>query len=239
MSRGRIYFLVEGFAEENLVNRMLGPQLATFGLDCFATKVTTQRDKRAGTVFKGGGGSYRKIRNDLEKLVTQWRGKPNVWFTTLFDVYGLPADFPKRDECLAITDVYVKVAALETAFGEEVAALETARFIPHLQLHEFETLLLSRIEALQTLFLEDTRAIQQLAASIAHCDNPEGINHTDVGAPSRRIIQFLAAYERYKRDDQSGAVNVLEIIGLPFLRQKCRHFDAWIQKLENLGRGLQ
>ena len=34
MSRVRVYFLVEGFSEENLVNRMLGPHLAPFGLDC-------------------------------------------------------------------------------------------------------------------------------------------------------------------------------------------------------------
>ena len=94
----------------------------------------------------------------------------------------------------------------------------------------------SRIEALNTLFIEEARAVHQLAASIASFENPETINHTDHGAPSKRIINFVAAYQRYKRDDQSGAIKVLEVIGLPLIRERCRHFDAWLKKLEQLGR---
>lgn len=238
MSRTRLIFLVEGFSEENLVNRMIGPHLANFGVDCFAMKVTTQRDKRAGMVFKGGGGSYQKIRGDLEKLIAQWRGKQNVWFTSLFDVYDMPSDFPGRNEAFRNIDAYAKVAALETAWGKDIVALKTERFIPHFQLHEFETLLFARIEALQTLFIEDSRAIAQLATSVATFDNPEFINHTEHGAPSKRIIKFVSAYQRYKRDDQSGAINVLEVVGLPAIRERCKHFDTWIQQLEGLGKAV-
>ena len=235
MSRVRLHFLVEGFSEENLVNRMIGPHLANFGVDCFAMKVTTQRDKRAGVVFKGGGGSYQKVRSDLEKLIAQWRGKQNVWFTSLFDAYGLPSDFPGRDNSLRIVDAYAKVDALEKAWGNDIAPLKTERFIPHLQLHEFETLLFAHIEALQTLLLEESKAIAQLAASVTAFNNPELINHTEQGAPSKRIINFVAAYQRYKRDDQSGAINVLEVIGLSAIRERCQHFDSWITRLEGLG----
>lgn len=234
MSRTRVFFLVEGFSEENLVNRMLGPHLANFGVDCFAMKVTTQRDKRAGVVFKGGGRSYQKVRNDLENLINQWRGKSNVWFTALFDVYDLPPDFPSRDISLKIKDDYAKVLALETAWAKDVESFDTQRFVPHLQLHEFETLLFSKIEALNTLFIEEAKAVQQLAASVAKFENPENINHTEHGAPSKRITSFISAYQRYKRDDQSGAINVLEIIGLPTVRERCRHFDAWLKRLEQL-----
>jgi hypothetical protein len=236
MSRTRVFFLVEGFSEENLVNRILGPHLANFSVDCFAMKVTTQRDKRAGVIFKGGGRSYQKVRNDLENLINQWHGKPNVWFTTLFDVYDLPLDFPSRDTSFKIKDDYVKVSALEAAWAKDVESLDTQRFVPHLQLHEFETLLFSKIEALNTLFIEETKAVQQLAASVAKFENPENINHTENGAPSKRIISFISAYQRYKRDGQSGAINVLEVIGLPTIRKRCRHFDAWLQKLEQFSK---
>jgi hypothetical protein len=234
MSRIRVYFLVEGFSEENLVNRMLQPQLGGFDIDCFALKVTTQRDKRAGTVFKGGGRSYGKVRNDLQKLATQWCRRTDVWLTTLFDVYDLPQDFPARNESLKLKDDYAKVAALEAAWAADTRTLGTPRFIPHLQLHEFETLLFSKIEALSTLFLEEARAVQHLATSIAQFSNPENINHTDHGAPSKRITRFIPSYQRYKRDDQSGAINVLEAIGLPTIRERCRHFDAWLKKLEQI-----
>ena len=236
MSRIRLNFLVEGFSEENLVNRMIGPHLANFGVDCFAMKVTTQRDKRVGMVFKGGGGSYQKIRGDLEKLIAQWRGKQNVWFTSLFDVYDLPSDFPSRAEAFRNSDAYAKVAALEAAWSKDIAELKTERFISHLQLHEFETLLFAHIEALKTLFIEESKAVAQLASSVAAFDNPEFINHTEHGAPSKRIIKFVSAYQRYKRDDQSGAINVLEVIGLSAIRERCKHFDSWIQKLESLGK---
>ena len=238
MSRIRLIFLVEGFSEENLVNRMIGPHLGSLGVDCFAMKVTTQRDKRAGMVFKGGGGSYQKIRSDLEKLIAQWRGKQNVWLTSLFDVYDLPSDFPGRAAAFRIIDAYAKVAALEAAWGKDIAELKTERFIPHLQLHEFETLLFARIEALKTLFIEESKAIAQLSSSVAAFDNPEFINHTEHGAPSKRIIKFVSAYQRYKRDDQSGAINVLEVIGLSEIRERCKHFDSWIQKLESLGKSV-
>jgi len=204
MSRVRMYFLVEGFSEENLVNRMLMPHLANFGIDCYALKVTTQRDKRAGAIFKGGGRSYGKIRNDLEKLISQWRKKTDVWITSLFDVYDLPLDFPARTESLKIRDDYAKVSALESAWEADIRILEAHRFIPHLQLHEFETLLFSKIEALNTLFIEEAKAVQQLAASVVEFQNPEYINHTEHGAPSKRIISFIPLYQRYKRDDQSG-----------------------------------
>jgi hypothetical protein len=236
MSRVRLIFLVEGFSEENLVNRMLGPHLTNFGVDSFAMKVTAQRDKRSGMIFKGGGGSYQKIRGDLEKLVAQWRGKQNIWFTSLFDVYDLPSDFPGRDDSFRLLDAYAKVAALESAWGKDVAELKTERFIPHLQLHEFETLLFARIEALKTLFIEESKAVAQLASSVAAFDNPEFINHTEHGAPSKRIIKFISAYQRYKRDDQSGAINVLEVVGLPVIRERCKHFDSWIQRLESLSK---
>ncbi len=94
MSRQRIHFLVEGNAEQNLVERILAPHLALLGLDCFAQRFRTRRDLRRGQVFKGGGTNYAKPRKDLERMIAQWRNHSDVWLTTSFDLYEIPSDFP-------------------------------------------------------------------------------------------------------------------------------------------------
>ncbi|MBK8042873.1 MAG: DUF4276 family protein [Haliscomenobacter sp.] len=61
--------------------------------------------------------------------------------------------------------------------------------------------------------------------------NPEEINESPETAPSKRIIQYLPDYEGQKA--QVGPL-VAEDIGLNLLRQKCPHFNDWINKLENI-----
>ncbi|HBJ86933.1 MAG TPA: hypothetical protein DDZ88_24360 [Verrucomicrobiales bacterium] len=234
MSRVSVYCLVEGFSEANLVKRLLAPHLSRHGVDVFAPMVTTRRDRKAGKVHKGGGSSFQPYRNDLERLIKQWRGKPEVWITTLMDVYGLPSDFPGRTEGYALQDHHAKAAFLEKKMHEVANGLGAPRFIPHLALHEFETLLLADVTALGTLFLDKEHEIQQLAQDIAAFPDVEAINHTPQGSPSNRIAQRIPVYDRYKANDQSGAINVLEVVGLDMLREHCRHFDAWITRLEML-----
>ncbi|MFN0077939.1 MAG: DUF4276 family protein [Prosthecobacter sp.] len=234
MSRVSVYCLVEGFSEANLVKRLLAPHLSRHGVDIFAPMVTTRRDRKAGKVHKGGGASFQPYRNDLERLIKQWRGKPEVWITTLMDVYALPSDFPGRADGYTLRDHHAKAAFFEGKIHEVANELGAPRFIPHLALHEFETLLLADVAALGTLFLDKGHEIQQLAQDIAAFPDVEAINHTPQGSPSNRIARRIPGYDRYKANDQSGAINVLEVVGLDALRQRCQHFDAWITRLELL-----
>lgn len=61
----------------------------------------------------------------------------------MFDLYALPSNFPKYDESKKISDPYKRVEKLEHAFQED---LDEKRFIPYIQLHEFEALMLSAPE---------------------------------------------------------------------------------------------
>jgi len=233
MSRTTIYCLVEGYSEANLVKRILAPHFAQQGIDIFAPMVKTRRDRKAGQVFKGGG-EFRHYHGDLERLIRQHGNRPNIWFTTMIDVFRLPTDFPGFAEGIKIPDFRTKTAFLEAALGRVGEELGSKQFIPHLQLHEFETLLLVDIEAMGTLFLGYERELSQLAKEIAKFDNVEEINHTPSGAPSKRIGNYISVYEKYKGSDQSGSINVLEIVGLDSLRAACRHFNEWVTSLEGL-----
>lgn len=235
MSRIAVYCLVEGFSEAALVKRILAPHFSNWGIDIYAPTVKTRRDRKAGRVYSGGGDTFAHYRNDLDRLFRQWRQHENVWFTTMIDLYALPSDFPGKDQGMVIADYRAKVAFLEGCLGQVAAELGGGdRFIPHLALHEFETLLLVNVPALGTLFLDKDHEIQGLQREVAKFQDVEQINDTPHGAPSKRIEKWISVYKRYKRSDQSGAVNVLEVVGLQELRLSCQHFDGWIRRIENL-----
>lgn len=235
MSRITVYCLCEGYSEQNLVRRLLAPHFGRLGIDMHAPMVITRRDRKAGQVHKGGGGSFAHYRNDLERLFRTHASRRDVYFTTLIDLYALPTDFPCYEEAFALDRPSEKVIYLEDCLMLIATDLGMDnRFIPHFELHEFETLLLADVNALGTLFLEHEADILRLGEEVAQFPNVEEINHTAEGAPSKRIAKHLPVYEKYTRSDQNGAINVLEVTGLDKLRESCSHFDSWLQQLEGL-----
>jgi hypothetical protein len=62
-------------------------------------------------------------------------------------------------------------------------------------------------------------------------ESPELINDGEQTAPSKRIIQAIPSYEGAK---VSVAPLMAQKIGLEIIRQKCPHFNQWIERLENL-----
>ena len=61
--------------------------------------------------------------------------------------------------------------------------------------------------------------------------NPELIDDTPLGAPSRRILRELPEYDKV-----NAGVLVTEKIGLDTMKTKCLHFRAWVELLEQLAR---
>jgi hypothetical protein len=144
-------------------------------------------------------------------------------------VYALPQDFPGYAEAAQERDPYRRVARLEAALSEDVA---DPRFIPYLQLHEFEALILADPLKLDWIFIEDEAAIQRLAALAQSFQNPELIDDGAATSPSKRIIREIPEYEDQKRT--AGPV-VVDKIGIAALRERCPHFREWLEKLEGLG----
>jgi hypothetical protein len=237
MNRVKVICLAEGPSEANLVDRLLAPHLGMRGVDICAPTVTTSRDRKSGRVHKGGGRTIERYLNDLVKQYRQWRRHPRVWFTTCLDVHGLPSDFPERQKTFDIKDCRQRVKCLEELLMQAAVkkGMDQGRFIPHLALHEFETLLFADIDKLCTkLFLNKRREIEELKNSVAAFDDIEEINHTENGAPSKRIASKIPVYKKYKANEQNGVIDVLEAITLLEIRKKCRHFDAWVTRLEQL-----
>ena len=223
----RLNFIVEGQTEEAFVKRILNPHLANLGV--YVKVRCVLMSWRRNIKHRGGIGSYEKARNDINTWIKEDRNS-DVRFTTMFDVYGLPTNFPGYGDAKQKSDPYGRVKVLEDALGEDIS---DRRFIPHFQLHEFEALLLSDPQKLDLQF-DSSTGIRQLVDMVASFDSPELINDGDNTAPSKRIIGEIPEYEKMK---PSAAPIVAEKIGLPTLRLQCKHFDEWLCRLEMLNKG--
>ena len=145
-----------------------------------------------------------------------------------FDLYGLPSDFPGYGDARGTSDPYEKARILEAALRDNIGDW---RFIPYLQLHEYEALLFSEPEQLVAQFTDRQSEINNLRAVADQAGNPELINESPDSAPSKRIIAEIPEYGGRKA---SAGPIVAERIGLGNLRAKCRHFSEWIDRLEGL-----
>lgn len=235
MSDGiRINFIVEGPTEEIFVRDMLKEPLALKGIYVKARSVEFRRRPikgakyiKAGKQFKirrGGLLDYYKAKNDINRWISEDR---EAYITTMFDFYALPDNFPKYDDAKRYTDPYKKVKLLEDAFKDEV---RNSRFIPYIQLHEFEGILFSDIFAMDEVLrpfhgskLTELKAIRDAFAS------PEEIDDGEETAPSKRLLDLYKSYEKPVEGSR-----IAQRIGLDTIRTECKHFNEWLVGLEAL-----
>lgn len=225
----RLNVVVEGQTEEAFGNRLLVPHLSECGVYP-AFQLITGAKASTSRAYKGGWNSYAAVKFHLCRWMKS-DDAADVWYTTMLDLYALPGDFPGCAEARLVADPNAKVALLEERFRSDLAADGFNRFIPYLQLHEFEALLLSSPQHLDWEFLEHQSAIDRLSELVAAFASPEHINGGYDTAPSKRIIREIPQYEFRK---VSVGPLVAEKIGLPSLRGSCPHFHEWLEKLEQL-----
>ncbi|MBF0487261.1 MAG: DUF4276 family protein [Nitrospirae bacterium] len=213
----RLNIIVEGDTEKGFVKRTLAPHLCDFGVYAKARSV-------------GGFGRYMAIKMDVMSWLKDDKGA-DCRFTTMFDLYPIRKDIPGFKNAMKEKDKYKRVKVFEKAIAQD---LNDPRFIPYIQLHEFEALILADPNSLSFQFDGYEKAIQNLIDLIEKNDgNPELINDKFETCPSRRIIAEISEYE----DDKAFyGVTVADKIGIQTMRDKCKHFNDWLTKLEELGR---
>lgn len=221
--------VVEGSSEEAFVNDVLKPHLALLNIFVAARRITTGWDRMNKRPAKGGLLYYRWFKNDLLNWITADRGNPNCHYTSMLDLYAFPkgGDSPYTESIQAIQNPYQKIAALESAISQDI---NHPRFIPYIQLHEFETFVMVNPDRLIVLYPDKQNSINRLKDNIGAIA-PELVNDSPQTAPSKRIIQFIPEYEGLKA--QVGPM-VAEDIGITTLRTACPHFNDWLTRLEAL-----
>jgi hypothetical protein len=190
--------------------------------------VLAARGRKHGQVSRGGGRRYQPMRNDLGNLLRQ-DGHADARFTTMFDLYALHDGFPGWDEAEKQRHIPLeRVLTLETAFAADVG---DHRFIPHLQLYEFETILLCAPGHFALVYEECGAGIAALQAAVAEAKSPELVNDGATTAPSKRII---SQFPQYSGQKTTVGVELAHCVGIDTTRSLCAHFDRWLMTLESL-----
>ena len=215
----KVLVLVEGQTEERFVKDVFYPHLHQSGIYLIPKIATTKRVK-SGPDFKGGIISYERVRNDIIRLL---RDTNAACVTTMFDLYGLPSEFPGKST--ASGDPYAKVRTVEQAFEQDI---NHPRFLGNLILHEFEGLLF--IEPSQIARTLNQPPKEQTLQEIRNAfHTPEEINDSRLTSPSKRIINIFPQYQKVVH----GNI-ISRRIGMNAIRENCPHFDEWVTRLEEL-----
>lgn len=114
-----------------------------------------------------------------------------------------------------------KVEAMERSIASDI---NDRRFIPYIQLHEFEALLFSAPDGFKMYF--DDNISEEIQGIIDSFENPEEINSSPETAPSKRLIRIIPEYDKVLY----GNIVALEI-GLPVILEKCPRFRTWTDLL--------
>jgi hypothetical protein len=219
----RLHAVVEGQTEETFVNRVLAPSLGARHIFIDAHRITTGRKRKR--LHRGGISHYAQLKRDLVLWMKQDL-ETSARFTTMIDLYQLPRDFPGYDECRKNVDPFERVRCLEDKLRVDIGE---RRFIPYIQLHEFEALLFSEVSAFESAFPDQPELIKRLAETGDGFPSPEHIDEKPDQSPSARIMRLVPDYVK-----PVAGILIVQKIGLTTLRDKCEHFGEWMNRLEQL-----
>ena len=225
----RLHMFVEGVTEQIFASTLLVRHLAGFGVWLQKPVLVAHAHKR-GAAHRGGGRRFSPMQKDIVRRLKEDAGA-DVYFTTMIDLYALHSDFPGRSAAAKLRhDPYMRVGSLEASWRKETA---DNRFIPYIQLHEFEAYLFADVSKFAEFDCPHP-AIAALQAAADGTESPERIDDGQNTAPSKRIIDQFPAYKKLKT---VVGPQMTELIGLRTIRKKCPHFDSWLSRLERLGDG--
>ncbi len=218
MGKKKILILVEGHTELGFVKRILVDYFKPIA-DIIPTMNTTKFVK-SGPDFKGGVTNYSRVRKEILRLLGDYSA---TLVTTMFDYYGLPDDFPQFNA--QTVDCYQRVEFLEQAIQTDIG---DDRFIPYLQLHEFEALLFSEPQAIDRIMV-GALATSRLQTVRDGFQSPEEINNDPTTCPSQRIIGEYPEYEKILHGQMISAT-----IGMSTMLGQCNHFSRWINRMTDI-----
>lgn len=229
--------LCEGQTEQQFAEKVLKPYLQDKGINSVKTTILFTNKKES---IQGGIISYEQVKRDLRLLYRSHKDDlytRNV-FTTMFDLYALPNDFPGYKKANTVADKYQQVEQLEQKFAEDVAKILEVdvpnTFIPYIQLHEFEALVFCGIDYLADLYPKVEKAVEELKKVLdKYNGNPELINNSPTTAPSKRLELAISKCKHHYTKPRTGSY-VTGRTGIETLRKRCFHFNQWIEQIVNL-----
>ncbi|HXS37261.1 MAG TPA: DUF4276 family protein [Flavipsychrobacter sp.] len=216
----RIIMVCEGPTEQAFAKTNLQAHLISKNIILHAPLIKASR---------GGIVKWSKLKNQIE---THLKSEQDAHVTTFIDYYGIYTkyNFPDWDAAHTIIDKNQRISILEQAMLLDIAPQLQHRFIPYLQLHEFEGLLFNDIDVIYNQIPpEDIIGKAELEKTFADYANPEMINNNKETSPSHRLLRIIRGYNKVVYGDI-----LAEAIGLARIRAKSPRFNNWISLIEGI-----
>lgn len=216
----RIIIICEGPTEEEFCKKTLTPYFQK-----------QQIYVQSPLIKHSNGGIVRwdVLKKQIENHLKQDRA---AYVTLLIDYYGLyqKYEFPDWEESLSIPDRSSRLDFLEQKMAQDIEESLRYRFIPYMQLHEFEGILFNNLEIFDLLFnADEILDREELETIFREFENPEMINNSPDNAPSKRLKRIIKGYNKIVYG------NILaEEIGLTGIRSKCPRFNDWIGRINDI-----
>ncbi len=218
----RVHVICEGQTEEMFVNKVL--------LEAFLSQGILLVPSLVGKPgHKGGNFKFERLLNDVKIRLL---GDTTSYCTTFYDFYGLPENFPGKNEANDLPFFNEKAEHMNATLIDRLEGLlgneAMRRFIPYIQMYEFEALLFSSPETL-AVSIGCKQSKERFQSIRDDFDSPEEINNSPQTAPSKRIEKLCIGYDKVT----AGSIAAMDM-GLDDIRRECALFDAWLKKIEDL-----
>lgn len=215
----RLDIIVEGYSEREFISEVFAPYLESHGIiDAYNVSPIMVR---TNPNHRGGATSYTQIKSDI--LTALHSANQRLVVSMLIDFFGRPSNLPSLDRPVKHVSDYEMADAIEAAIAEDIG---DSRFIPYLQMHEFEAFLFVSMKGFEYCYNGNAAGYQKFKSIIEKYENPEDINTTPAGAPSKRILSIIPDYDKVIH----GNTIIMEN-GLDMILAKCPRFRAWVDKL--------
>ncbi len=177
----------------------------------------------------GGIVKWGILKDQIEKHLIS---DSTAYVTTLIDYYGCykKHNFPDWELAESNSDKNTTMEIIENGMKQGIDESIRHRFLPYIQLHEFEGLLFNDIEIFKTQIPpEDLVGLRELEKIFLEFDNPEMINSSRETSPSHRLERIIKGYSKVVYGDILS-----DVIGIENIKSKCPRFREWIAKMESI-----
>ena len=216
----RIIAICEGQTEQEFCNRLLVPFFTPKGIFLNAPLIKHSH---------GGIVPWSQL---LRQITIHLQAERTAYVTTMIDYYGITDNlqFPHWEEAKRKQHVEERVRTLEIGMLEGINEPLRPRFLPYIQMHEFEGLLFSNADVFDKVIpKEDLIGAEELRQTMLTFENPEMINNSRATSPSHRLERIICGYDKVVYGNY-----IAENIGLNKIRERCPRFNSWILSLLNI-----
>lgn len=215
----RLDIIVEGQSEREFISQMLAPYLERCGV--IESYNVSPIVVRTSPNNRGGVSKYTQLRDDIRRSLSS--SSQQLIVSMMIDFFRMPQNVPLPENYRELGSDFERADAIQTCICKDI---NDNRFIPYIQMHEFEAFLFASSEGFRYCYGNDDRRIKVLCDIIEEYRNPEEINTSPDGAPSKRILSVIPEYDKVT----DGNLIILQN-GMNSIMEKCRRFNKWVELL--------